>query len=259
MSGVLKTKAWMKWIVILVSLPITQNVAAQTVLAPTRQITYEEALQTGNPLPRWEHGYLVSWKMDSSSDTAENISLYDRDGAAVGKTRIWLEGASFLRIEDAAARKDGRVAVVGWALTSSGTLAAFLADVSITQHSAQIIQTSPSRAAQSLSAPTGRCGCWVRWWDQGAARSPRPTITWCSISAPTMFSRISICFSPASAANCPNKSTGYLAWQLPTTALDFFSFLPHVGRTKPHGGVAEPVEMGSSVTDPTRQRDRGRN
>src|SRR5215472_1164133 len=108
MSGVLKTKAWMKWIVILVSLPITQNLAAQTVLAPTRQITYEEALQTGNSLPRWEQGYLVSWKMDtSSSNTGENISLYDRDGATVGKTRIWLEGASFLRIEDAAARKDG--------------------------------------------------------------------------------------------------------------------------------------------------------
>jgi len=172
MSGVLKTKAWMKWIVILVSLPITQNVAAQTVLAPTRQITYEEALQTGNPLPRWEHGYLVSWKMDSSSDSAENISLYDRDGAAVGKTRIWLEGASFLRIEDAAARKDGRVAVVGWALTSSGTLAAFLADVSITQHSAQIIQTSPFEGRSVAFGPDGTI--WVLGAVVGPGRGKEP-------------------------------------------------------------------------------------
>jgi hypothetical protein len=172
MSRVPRTRARMLWVLLLLVLPLAPNAAAQ-VTAPIRQTAFEDAFKPGNSLPRWEQGYLVSWKIDtSSSETEENISLYDRDGATVGKARIWFEGASFLRIEDAAARKDGRVAVVGWAITNSGTLAAFLADVSITQRFAQIIQTSPFEGRSVGFGPDGTI--WVLGAVVGPGRGKEP-------------------------------------------------------------------------------------
>jgi len=95
-------------------------------------------------MPKWGQGYLVSWKLDTAaSDTVENLSLFDREGKLAGKTRIWFEGASMVRILDAAARKDGNVAVVGWAVTAAGEIAGFLADVSVARGTARVIQTSP--------------------------------------------------------------------------------------------------------------------
>lgn len=173
MSSVPKTGSWKHWILLLLVLPVTPKTAAQQVSAPIRQVTFEDALQPGTSLPRWEQGYLVSWKQDtSSSDTAENVSLYDRGGAAIGKTRTWVEGASFLRIEDAAARKDGRIAVVGWAVTNSGTLAAFLADVSIAQGFAKIIQTSPFEGRSVAFGADGTI--WVLGAQVGPGRGKEP-------------------------------------------------------------------------------------
>jgi hypothetical protein len=80
--------------------------------------------------------------------------------------------ASFLRIEDAAARKDGRVAVVGWAVTNSGTLAAFVADVSVAQRSAQIIQTSPFEGQAVGFGPDGTI--WVLGLEVGPGRGREP-------------------------------------------------------------------------------------
>src|SRR2546425_5688779 len=117
---------------------------AQHMAAPIRQVTYEDIFKQGYSVPKWEQGFLVAWKMDtSSSDAEENLALYDGLGKLVGKTRIWFQDASFLRIEDAAARKDGNIAVVGWTVTSTGSHAAFLADVSVTRSNGRIIQTSP--------------------------------------------------------------------------------------------------------------------
>jgi len=172
-SGIPRTTSWMRWILLLLALPIALKTAAQQVSAPIRQIAYEEAFQPGNSIPKWEQSFLVSWKQDiSSSDTADNLFLHDRDGAAVGKARIWVEGASFLRIEDAAARKDGRVAVVGWAVTNSGTLAAFVADVSVAQRSAHIIQTSPFEGRAVGFGPDGTI--WVLGFELGPGRSREP-------------------------------------------------------------------------------------
>src|SRR5215831_13643465 len=173
MSRILRATPWMRWILLLLVIPIAPNAPAQQVSAPVRQIAYEEAFQAGYFLPRWEQGYLVSWRQNiSSSDTTDNLFLHDRDGATVGKTRIWLEGATFLRIEDAAARKDGRVAVVGWAITSSGTLAAFLADVSLAQRSPQIIQTSPFEGRSVGFGPDGTI--WVLGAELGPGRGKEP-------------------------------------------------------------------------------------
>jgi hypothetical protein len=172
MLRVPRTTAWMRWILLLLMFPVA-NAAPQQVSAPIRQIVYEEAFQPGSSLPKWEQGYLVSWQTDTlSSDTAENLFLRDRDGAPVGKARIWLEGARLLRIEDAAARKDGRVAVVGWAVTNSGTLAAFLADVSLTRDSAQIIQTSPFEGQAVGFGPDGTI--WVLGLEVGPGRGKEP-------------------------------------------------------------------------------------
>lgn len=142
---------------------------AQQMAAPIRQVTYEDVFKQGYSVPKWEQGFLVAWKMDtSSSDAEENLALYDGHGKLVGKTRIWFQDASFLRIEDAAARKDGNVAVVGWAVTSSGSHAAFLADVSVTRSSERIIQTSPFEGQAVGFGPDGTI--WVLGLEVGPGR-----------------------------------------------------------------------------------------
>ena len=205
-----RTTLWMQWVLLLLTLPTAQNAAAQQVTAPIRQVGYGEVFQPARSLPRWEQGYLVSWRTDtSSSDTADNLFLDDRDGITVRKARIWLEGASFLRIEDAAARKDGRVVVVGWAVTNSGTVAAFLADVSVTQRSAQIIQTSPFEGQAVGFGPDGTI--WALGLEVGPGRGREP--------APDHYLvehfgadglREAQYLRPASGVNWQQKSTGYL-------------------------------------------------
>jgi len=96
------------------------------------------------------------------------LALYDGLGKLVGKTRIWFQDASFLRIEDAAARKDGNIAVVGWTVTSSGSHAAFLADVSVTRSNGRIIQTSPFEGRAVDFGPDGTI--WVLGLEVGSGR-----------------------------------------------------------------------------------------
>jgi len=162
-----------EWIFLVFAVLSVPASSAQELDEPIRQITYREAFKPGNSMPKWEQGYLVSWKYDTSaSDSAENVTLYDRDGNAIAKTRIWLSDASFVRIEDATTRKDGEVAVVGWATTNSGTLAAFMADVSTARNSVQIMRTSPFEGRAVGFGPDGTI--WVLGRELGPGRGKEP-------------------------------------------------------------------------------------
>lgn len=117
---------------------------AQDLPAPIRQNEYADAFQEGYPIPKWTQGHLVAWKaVTSTTDTRENLIVFDREGKLVGRTRVWLKDTSLLYIVDAAAYKDGNVAVVGVAVADTGATAGFLAQVSLARSSARIIQTSP--------------------------------------------------------------------------------------------------------------------
>ena len=127
-------------------------------------------------LARWDNGFLVSWKFDNSvSDTEANVLVYNRDEKLFGKTRIWVEGATFLRITDATVGKDGQVAAVGFATTASGTFSEYLADISVTRGLARIVQLSPFAGRAVGFAPDGTI--WVFGADLGPTgdgREPAP-------------------------------------------------------------------------------------
>lgn len=173
MSKVVKSQRWLE-LLLLLSIPaIAPDAAAQQMMAPIRQVKYEDAFRAGFSLPRWEQGHLVSWKYDTSAtSTDENLAVFDRDGKLVGKTRVWLQGASLLRIEDATAREDGQAAVVGWVISSSGNVAAFLADVSLTHGTGKVIQTSPFEGQAVGFGPDG--SIWVLGLVVGPERGKGP-------------------------------------------------------------------------------------
>jgi hypothetical protein len=173
MLRVTKATFCIPWILVLLGIAFVPNAATQQVLAPSRQVAYEDAFTSGSTLPKWDGGYLISWRTDTtSSDTAENLFLYNRDGSAAGKARIWLDGATLLRIVDAAAWKDGRVALVGWAITSSGAHSAFLADVLVANNSATFVKTSPFEARAVGFGPEGTI--WVLGLEVGPGRGKEP-------------------------------------------------------------------------------------
>jgi len=166
--SMVEKKSWSRWVVFLLVLFNALQAKARQMEVQARRTNFEEAFKVlPGHMPRWSHGFLVSWKFDTlPSDTGANVSLYDQNAKLVGKTRIWVDGASFLRIDDAAATKDGRLAVVGWATTSSGTFAGFFADASITQGSGRIVQTAPFNGHAVAFAPDGTI------WVFGVVRGP---------------------------------------------------------------------------------------
>jgi hypothetical protein len=176
MSETIKKKISMKLILLLLAVLVVPGAVAQQLSAPIRQIKNEDAFRPGPRFfPTWNQGYLVVWEPDTrSSDTAENLAVYDREGNLVGKTRIWLQDASFLSIVDAAARKDGNVAVVGWAMTGSGTVAGFLGDVSVVRNSGLIIQTSPFEGQSVTFGPDGTIWVFGMVLGPGRGREPAP-------------------------------------------------------------------------------------
>lgn len=176
MTKAIGNRLWVVSILIAAVLSIAPSATAQQMSTPIRQVTDKEANEMlPGRMPKWEQGYLVAWRMESyPSDTNENVAVYDRDGKLVGKTRIWVPDASFLHIEDAAVRKDGNVAAVGWAMTNSGTIAGFLADVAVTRNSGRIIQTAPFEGMAVGFGPDGTIWVLGKVVGPGRGREPAP-------------------------------------------------------------------------------------
>lgn len=106
----------------------------------------------------WSEGYLFAYRRDSvPSDEQPNLYVFDRKGAQVAKLRLWVEGASLMRILDIAASRDGsKVAVAGIAFNSSATVAGFLADIPVGKDGpVRIVHTSPFEPQSVTFAPDG--------------------------------------------------------------------------------------------------------
>jgi hypothetical protein len=169
MSEILKGKKLVK-IFSLFSLSLLVPAAmCQQISAPIRQVSYENAYGPGLSWPRWENGYMVSWKIETlPSGTSDNLTLYSRNGQIVGRTRVWLQGASLLRIVDAAIRPDGSIVAVGWAVAEDGTVAGFLADVVFSRSSVLVTRTSPFVGQAVTVGPDG--SIWVLGFQTGPGR-----------------------------------------------------------------------------------------
>jgi hypothetical protein len=107
---------------------LSSSATAAQLSAPFRRTTYVEAYATGNNVPKWSGNYLISWKSGlSASDGRDNLILYGRNGDVAQRQRLWFDDAAFVWIRDAAASADNGIAVVGNAMTPSGSVAGFLA------------------------------------------------------------------------------------------------------------------------------------
>jgi hypothetical protein len=122
-------------------------------------------------MPKWHNGYLVEWKFDTkySDEKTANVVVHDRDGKLFGKARIWLEGATFLRITDADAGADGKVVVVGSVISGSGESESYLAEVSFPAATVHVVETSPFDGRAVTFAPDGTV--WVLGLQGGPKRS----------------------------------------------------------------------------------------
>lgn len=141
--------------------------AKQHLSAPIEQVAFPDALTNGQPNPRWGGDYLVSLRRENlATDTEVNLIVRDQKDAVVAQTRIWLKGASIVYLDDAVARKGGRIAAVGWAFDESGSMVSFLADVSVSSGSARIVKTSPFFSKSVTFGPDGTI------WTLGAQMGP---------------------------------------------------------------------------------------
>jgi len=138
------------------NLCVVPSVRAQELLPPSRQAVYGDAFTGEFVMPKWQNGHLVRWRHETRyTNPAENLILYDRDARAVGKARVWLEGATFVFIVDAAVRPDGRVVVVGQAIGGSGEVESYVAEVSLAAAAVRVVQTSPFDGRAVTVAPDG--------------------------------------------------------------------------------------------------------
>ena len=130
---------------------------AQELLPPSREVVYSHAFPGNWVMPKWHNGFLVEWKFDTkySDEKTENVVVHDKDGKLFGKARIWVDGATFLRITDADVSADGKVVVVGNTISGSGELSSYLAVISLPATTAHIVQTSPFDGRAVTFAPDG--------------------------------------------------------------------------------------------------------
>jgi hypothetical protein len=121
--------------------------ASERLTTPPGAVAYDPLINylPGEMLPVWSEGHLIAYRRESTpSDLTPNLRIFDRSGSLVRNARLWIDGASVLRIYDIAASRDGRVGVVGSAVSQSGELAWFFADISLSGESnAKVVHTSP--------------------------------------------------------------------------------------------------------------------
>jgi len=149
---------------------VSAPVAREQLSSPTEIVSYPSAFVVGEALPKWSQGYLIAYRRDTApSDTEANLRVFDRKGTLVTQTRLWFQGASLLRVKDIAVSRDGRLGVVGIAIDASGSLAGFLADITLsTEPRAKIIQTSPFEGQSVAYAPDGTI--WMLGYQVGPSR-----------------------------------------------------------------------------------------
>jgi hypothetical protein len=152
---------------------LTQTDTTERLSRPVVAVTYPEAFIVGEAYPKWSAGYLIAYRRDTAlSDTEANLRIYDGKGKLVTQTRLWIEGASLLRIKDIAASHDGRLAVVGVAIDASGSFAAFLADISLRgEPRARVVHTSPFEGQSVAFGPDG--SFWLVGYVMGTFRSSK--------------------------------------------------------------------------------------
>jgi hypothetical protein len=111
---------------------------------PAARHSFVEAFSNTQPLPKWSGDFLISWRIKTeSSDSDNNLIIHGRDGKVLRRFRLWLPDAMMVQIFDVAGSRRNSVSVVGIALSQSGSVAPFLATISMDSSSVKVNRLSP--------------------------------------------------------------------------------------------------------------------
>jgi hypothetical protein len=129
---------------------------AERLTRPIVRQSFPDAFASRHALPKWSGDVLISWRpATTSSDSADNIVVQNRDAKVVLRHRLWFPDATAVRIWDVAASRETTVAVVGHAVDKSGVFVAFVAFLSLQTPQVRIVQTSPFEGRYVVWGPNG--------------------------------------------------------------------------------------------------------
>jgi hypothetical protein len=107
------------------------------------------------PLPEWQHGFLVSWELETFKEGETNVKLFDQTGSKVAEAAIWFPGSTRVVVDSAAAMADGRIVAGGEANKADGTTGHFLIATDKKGKVTQVIQTQGFYPGRVCVAPDG--------------------------------------------------------------------------------------------------------
>jgi len=90
------------------------------------------------PVPTFQNGFIVSY-----NQTVGDVWLFDKNGARTNNVRLAIPDASVMRVNDAAAAPDGRIAILATAATADGKAAPFIAWLNAAGGVDKVMRTTP--------------------------------------------------------------------------------------------------------------------
>jgi len=138
---------------------IAGHLCGQALSVPSREVRVEQV--QGTSVPKWEHGHLVWWDLNTATVFAANGS-----GRVSLQCRIWPERSSTVHIMDLSASPEGGFAVAFTALNNAGAPAGFIAWLEETGKTGKLVQLDSAGAFKISFAKDGSLWALVRQHDE---------------------------------------------------------------------------------------------
>jgi hypothetical protein len=141
--------------------------------AVTHRAFFDDALGSGNPIPRWEQDVLVMRTLSSlnSVDKTQPAAIfYDRNGAKAGSASIWVEGAARVSVHTLAINAGHQILAGGSAIGADGMPIGFLTLTDFASTPKVTVQTTPYDVAQAAFGPDGSLWALVSMIDMDGSK-----------------------------------------------------------------------------------------
>jgi hypothetical protein len=117
--------------------------SAPTISAVDPIAAVQDLRLAGEIVPFFDRGYFVSRIRDTFDKSTVNVVLVDEDGVQVRQARIWVPGATRVRLIGAVAAASGAVVATGYAVMSDGGAEHFIAETDLGGTVTATIRTNP--------------------------------------------------------------------------------------------------------------------
>jgi len=126
------------------------------------------------PVPKVQNGFVVSF-----NPLIADVWLFDESGNRVNNVRLSIPNASLVRVTDAAASPDGRIAILSSAATAEGQLAPFIAWMDSSGRLDKVVRTTPFVAHRIVFAKDGTLWAVGHLYnDQHSTDVPKHDVVW---------------------------------------------------------------------------------